>query len=49
VASIGEGLNAYDDAIKDTIGVRQQRRLPDDIALDVAACMSHHRNVSLSF
>jgi hypothetical protein len=49
VESIGPGLKAYDEAIYDTIGLRSQRRLPEDTALNVAACMSHHRDVSLSF
>ena len=49
VASAGDGVNAYDAAINDTIGLRQQRRLPEDIALEVAACLSHHRNISLNF
>ena len=49
VESIGPGLKAYDEAIYDTIGLRSQRRLPEDTALNVAACMSHHTDVSLSF
>ena len=49
IASIGPGVKAYDEAIYDTIGLRSQRRLPDDTALNVAACMSHHTDVSLSF
>ncbi|MBB3065700.1 TRAP transporter large permease subunit [Limibacillus halophilus] len=43
------GLSAYEGAIKHNLGLRQQSRLPDDIALDVAACRSHHNDVSLSF
>ncbi|PVB62471.1 TRAP transporter large permease subunit [Labrenzia sp. 011] len=42
-------FSAYDAAVGDTIGLRQQDRLPKDMALDVAACMSNHRDVSLSF
>ena len=49
VESIGPGVEAYDQAIFDTIGLRTQRRLPEDTALNVAACMSHHTDVSLSF
>ncbi len=49
VESIGPGLKTYDQAIFDTIGLRSQRRLPEDTALNVAACLSHHRDVSLSF
>ncbi|POF31004.1 TRAP transporter large permease subunit [Roseibium marinum] len=42
-------LAAYDAAVGDTIGLRQQDRLPTDMALDVASCLSSHRDVSLSF
>ncbi|KZM50576.1 TRAP transporter large permease subunit [Labrenzia sp. OB1] len=42
-------LSTYDAAISDTIGLRQLDRLPTDMALDVAACLSSHRDVSLSF
>ncbi|WP_349358312.1 TRAP transporter large permease subunit [Stappia sp.] len=43
------GLAAYDAAIRDTIGLRGQARLPREHALYVAACNSEHRDVSLSF
>ena len=43
------GLTAYDDAIKDTIGLRQQPRLPTAQALEVASCSSRHRDISLNF
>ena len=42
-------LEAYDDAIKYNIGLRGQPRLPKDIALDVASCLSPHRDISLNF
>ena len=42
-------LMAYNDAIKDTIGLRGQPALPREQALYVAACNSSHRDVSLSF
>ncbi|MEO9777029.1 TRAP transporter large permease subunit [Roseibium sp.] len=42
-------LEAYDAAVGTTIGLRAQDRLPDDLALDVAGCLSGHRDVSLSF
>ncbi|GAA0777017.1 TRAP transporter large permease subunit [Roseibium denhamense] len=42
-------LLVYDQAINRNIGLRQQDRLPDDMALDVAACLSGHRDISLSF
>ncbi|PTW59439.1 tripartite ATP-independent transporter DctM subunit [Breoghania corrubedonensis] len=42
-------LETYEAAIRDTIGLRGQPRLPRDQALFVAACSSGHRDVSLSF
>ncbi len=42
-------LQAYEAAIRDTIGLRRQSRLPRQQALAVASCSSHHRDVSLSF
>lgn len=48
-ADLSGGLAAYDQAIKDTIGVRSQSRLPEPIAEYVAACRSVHRDISLSF
>ncbi|MEO0798416.1 MAG: TRAP transporter large permease subunit [Pseudomonadota bacterium] len=42
-------LDAYYDAIKGTIGLRQQPRLPRGPALAVAACQANHRDISLSF
>ena len=43
------GLNAYEEAIRGTIGLRQQPRLPREQALFVAACNAGHRDISLSF
>lgn len=42
-------LSSYDDAIKSSIGLRLQDRLPRSIARSVAACRSHHRDISLNF
>lgn len=42
-------LETYEAAIRDTIGLRGQPRLPREQALYVAECSSHHRDVSLSF
>lgn len=42
-------LEAFDLVVGNTIGLRQQDRLPQDMALDVAACLSGHRDISLSF
>ncbi|MEL6288221.1 MAG: TRAP transporter large permease subunit [Pseudomonadota bacterium] len=43
------GLISYEAAIRDTIGLRQQSRLPRAEALEIAACNSVHRDISLSF
>ena len=43
------GLAAYEAAIRGTIGIRQLERLPTRLAKPVAACMSRHRDISLSF
>jgi len=48
-AELGAGLAAYDSAIRDTIGLRGQRKLPKEQALYVAACGAAHRDISLSF
>ena len=48
-AALSEPLTAYDEAVRDSIGLRLQPRLPKDIALAVASCLSHHRNISLRF
>ncbi|MBV0911131.1 TRAP transporter large permease [Anianabacter salinae] len=42
-------LRAYEAAIRDTIGLRSQPRLPREQALDVAACNANHRDISLNF
>ncbi len=49
VEKVGSGLNAYDDAIKGSIGLSQQARLTDGQAGEVASCLSHHLDISLSF
>ncbi len=43
------GLEAYEAAIRDTIGLRKQSRLPDAQAVSVAACNAGHRDISLNF
>ena len=43
------GLAAYQDALRETIGIRQLERLPTHVAKPVAACLSNHRDISLSF
>ena len=42
-------LMAYEAAIRDTIGLRKQKRLPPDKAIDIAGCLAHHRDISLNF
>jgi predicted nucleic acid-binding Zn-ribbon protein len=42
-------LEAYEEAIRGTIGLRQQSRLPEDFAADVASCMAEHRDLTLYF
>jgi len=43
------GLTAYLDAIRPNLGARVQDRLTREQALAMAACTSHHRDVSLNF
>ncbi len=43
------GLIAYDDKIKNSIGLRQQERLTSEQAAEIAVCKSYHRDISLSF
>ena len=42
-------LRAYEEKIRDTIGVRQQSRLPEGHTVDMAGCLAFHRDVSLYF
>lgn len=46
---IAPALASYDNAIKDSIGLRLQRRLTDDQVKAVASCLSEHRDYSLQF
>lgn len=46
---IGPGLATYTEQMSDTIGLRQQQKLPREQALYVAACNSGHRDISLNF
>jgi TRAP-type mannitol/chloroaromatic compound transport system permease large subunit len=43
------GFDVYDNAIKDTIGLRSQERLSSDQAEVIATCQSTHRDISLDF
>ena len=40
---------AYDEAIRNTIGLRKQPRLTREAALQVADCSAAHRDISLNF
>ena len=48
-AEISPALAAYDIAIKDSIGLRLQRRLTSEQVKEVASCRSVHRDYSLQF
>ncbi len=42
-------LQLYDDAIRNTIGLRLQKRLSSEQAAEVASCQAGHRDISLYF
>ncbi len=48
-AEIAPALSAYDNAIKDSIGLRLQRWLLPDQIEEVSSCRSVHRDFSLQF
>ncbi len=48
-AAVLPGLSRYEEAIRNTIGVRQQDRLPREDALSIAACQAVPPNLSLEF
>jgi len=43
------GLSEYEQAIRGTLGIRQQIKMPEELALFVAGCTSGHRDISLNF
>jgi len=43
------GLKAYEAAIRDTIGLRKQPKLPHAIVPDIASCTAYPRDISLYF
>ena len=43
------GLQTYEEAIRNTVGLRKQSRLPKAVAIDVASCLANHRDISLHF
>ncbi|NNK78137.1 MAG: C4-dicarboxylate ABC transporter permease, partial [Litoreibacter sp.] len=48
-AELTSALEEYNEAIRDTIGLRKQDKLPREQALFVASCSSGHRDISLNF
>lgn len=48
-AELSAGLNAYEQAIRMNIGLRQQPKMSKEQALDVAACMANPRDLTLHF
>lgn len=48
-AELSEGLTEYNEAIKNSIGLRLQERLSNSDAKDIAMCQSSHKDISLSF
>ncbi|MDH3231468.1 MAG: TRAP transporter large permease subunit [Alphaproteobacteria bacterium] len=48
-AELLPGLESYELAIRDTIGLRQQPRLPDQQVKAIVGCLSQHRDISLYF
>jgi len=42
-------LQALEAETRHTLGLREQARLPREMALEAASCLSHHRDVSLQF
>ena len=46
---LAPGLAAYELAIRDTIGVRQQERLTGEQASTISGCLAVHRDISLNF
>ena len=49
VKDVLPGLLTYEAEIKHTIGIRQQAKLTENQALDIAGCLSGHRDISLNF
>jgi tripartite ATP-independent transporter DctM subunit len=47
--SVKPGLDRYEEAIRLTIGLRLQSRLPDEQALTVAACKANPHDLTLDF
>ncbi len=48
-AGLLTALQALEEETRQTLGLREQERLPRPLAIAVASCLSHHRDVSLAF
>ncbi|MFC3117420.1 TRAP transporter large permease subunit [Jhaorihella thermophila] len=46
---LGPELEAYVAVLSKTLGLRQQPRMPRELALYMASCMASHRDISLNF
>jgi len=46
---LASGLAEYEAAIAETIGLRQQDRLPSSKISETASCLAVHRDISLNF
>ena len=49
LTDLAPALMSYDMAIKESIGLRLQERMSDDLATTVSACMATHKDISLQF
>ena len=49
LSDLYSGLVRYEEAIRGTLGVRQQTKMPRELALFVAGCTAGHRDISLNF
>ena len=47
--NIDNYLNDFLSTTKNTLGLRLQQSLPEEIALHLASCKSSHRNLSIYF
>jgi hypothetical protein len=43
------GFESYEASIRDTIGLRQQPRMPRQQAIELVGCTAKHRDISLHF
>ncbi|MBO20980.1 MAG: C4-dicarboxylate ABC transporter permease [Rhodospirillaceae bacterium] len=48
-AALSAGLLTYDQAIRNSIGLRLQERIPSEFTSDIARCLAVHRDISLNF